>query len=97
MGFGNPEIRRLYEKAKAGGKYDRIERWHGNGKPNTFERAYAMTNPMEYFAECTEAFFTRNDFFPFTVDELEKHDPEMLALLKKIWGTTDPAGPKASR
>jgi len=27
-----------------------------NGKPNTFERAYAMTNPMEYFAEDSEAF-----------------------------------------
>jgi hypothetical protein len=25
---------------------------------------WAMTNPMEYFAESTEAFFARNDFFP---------------------------------
>ena len=31
----------------------------------TLDRAYALVNPMEYFAETTEAFFSRNDFFPF--------------------------------
>ncbi len=87
LGFGNPEIKAAYEKAKAGGKYERVERWHGDGRPNTFERAYAMTNPMEYFAETTEAFFGRNDFFPFTREELQRHDPEMCALLEKLWGT----------
>lgn len=85
QGFGNPQIRAAFEQAKAGGKYDRVERWHGNGKPNTFERAYAMTNPMEYFAETSEAFFSRNDFFPFTRDELKQHDPEMFALLERLW------------
>ena len=47
-----------------------------------------MTNPMEYFAESTEAFFSRNDFFPFTRDELKQHDPEMEQLLVKLWGVT---------
>lgn len=83
--FENTEIKSAYKHAKASGKYDRVERWHGNGRPNTFERAYAMTNPMEYFAENTEAFFTRNDFFPFTRDELKQLDPEMFALLARIW------------
>lgn len=85
-GFGNPEIKAAYDKTKASGKYDRVERWHGNGKPNTFELAYAMKNPMEYFAETSEAFFSRNDFFPFTREELKRHDPEMYALLTKLWG-----------
>ena len=85
-GFRNAEIRGAFERAKAAGKYEHVERWHGNGKPNTFERAYAMTDPMEYFAETTEAFFVRNDFFPFTREELKQHDPEMLALLEKLWG-----------
>jgi hypothetical protein len=84
--FDNAEIKAAYQHAKASGKYDRIERWRGNGKPNTFERAYAMTNPMEYFAENSEAFFSRNDFFPFTREELKKHDPEMFALVAKLWG-----------
>jgi hypothetical protein len=85
-GFANAEIKAAYNRAKAAGTYERVERWRGNGKPNTHERAYAMTDPMEYFAETTEAYFTRNDFFPFTRDELKKHDPEMLALLEKLWG-----------
>ena len=89
-GFDNAEIKTAYENAKASGKYDRVERWHGNGKPNTFERAYAMSSPMEYFAECTEAFFSRNDFFPFTRDELNRHDPQMSALLGKLWGIQSP-------
>ena len=84
-GFGNKEIQAAYDRAKAGKTYDKVERWFGNGRPNTFERAYAMTTPQEYFAENTEAFFSRNDFFPFTREELKKHDPEMYELLKKLW------------
>ena len=87
FGFDHAEIKAAYEHAKASGSYDKVERWFGNGRPNTFERAYAMTNPQEYFAETTEAFFGRNDFFPFTRDELEKHDPEMFKLLQKLWNS----------
>ena len=87
-GFDNAEIKAAYERAKASKSYDKVERWFGNGRPNTRERAYAMTNPMEYFAESTEAFFSRNDFFPFTRDELKQHDPEMEKLLSKFWGVT---------
>jgi len=84
-GFENAEIKSAYEKTKESKIYDRVERWFGNGKPNTFERAYAMTSPQEYFAECSEAFFSRNDFFPFTREELEKHDREMYQLLQRLW------------
>ena len=87
-GFGNAEIKAAYERAKAGKTYDKVERWFGNGRSNTFERAYAMTNLMEYFAETTEAFFSRNDFFPFNRAELKQHDPEMEKLLAKLWGAT---------
>ena len=85
MSFGNLEIKAAYEKAKASGKYERVERKDSEGR-SRMERAYAMTNPQEYFAECTEAYFTRNDFFPFTREELKQHDPEMFALLEKLWG-----------
>ncbi len=87
-GFGNAEIKAAYQRAKQAGLYDRVERTLGNGKPNTFERAYGITNPMEYFAETTEAYFSRNDFFPFTREELVRHDPEMHELLEKLWGVT---------
>jgi hypothetical protein len=85
-GFENAEIKAAYARAKASESYEKVERWNGNGRAKTVERAYAMTNPMEYFAECTEAFFSRNDFFPFTREELKRHDPEMYALLAKLWG-----------
>jgi Mlc titration factor MtfA (ptsG expression regulator) len=47
-----------------------------------------MTNPQEYFAETTEAFFSRNDFFPFNRAELKQHDPDMEQLLTRLWGVT---------
>jgi hypothetical protein len=84
-GFKNPDVKEAFEKAKAGGFYDRVEQRFGDGRSANV-RAYAMTNPQEYFAECSEAFFSRNDFFPFTRDQLERHDPLMFGLLKKLWG-----------
>jgi len=87
-GFDNAEIKAAYERAKASKTYDKVDRWFGNGRPNKFERAYGMTDPMEYFAETTEAFFSRNDFFPFNRAELKQHDPDMDQLLAKLWGVT---------
>jgi hypothetical protein len=93
QGFGNPQIKAAYERAKASGKYDRVERRNGKGRPNTFERAYALTDPQEFFAENTEALFSANDFFPFTRDELKQHDPETFELLMRLWGLKDAAAP----
>lgn len=95
-GFGNPQIAGAYVRAKESGKYDKAERHFGNGKPNTREKAYALTNPMEYFAETTEAYFGRNDFFPFTSDELKKLDPEMFELLGNLWQVSEETIPSAS-
>ncbi|MEI7953679.1 MAG: zinc-dependent peptidase [Verrucomicrobiota bacterium] len=79
------EIAAAYQKAKASGKYDRVERQDSEGRKR-MDRAYALTNPFEYFAESTEAYFGHNDFFPYTRAELQQHDPEMCALLGKLWG-----------
>jgi len=84
-GFGNEEIKDAFEKARAKGLYERVEQRFGDGRSANV-RAYAMMNPMEYFAECSEAFFSTNDFFPFTREQLAKHDPDMFALLKTLWG-----------
>ena len=84
-GFDNGAIKAAYEEAKSGAKYDNVEQRFGDGR-SAYGRAYAMTDPQEYFAESTEAFFSTNDFFPFTRGELRRHDPEMFALLEKLWG-----------
>lgn len=89
-GYGNVEIKAAYERARDSHSYDKVERRLGIGRPNITDRAYAMTNPQEYFAESSEAFFTNNDFYPFNRADLEKHDPEMAKLLARLWQVTDP-------
>ena len=84
-GFENASIKTAYEKARLSCKYDRVEQRLGDGR-SAYGRAYALTDPQEYFAESTEAFFSTNDFFPFTREELRRHDSEMFALLEKLWG-----------
>ena len=85
LGFDDPSIMAAFEQAKERKLYDRVARRHGQGRPETMEPAYAMTNQMEYFAELTEAVFSTNDFYPFTRDELAAHDPVGMAAVLKAW------------
>ena len=48
--------------------------------------AEGQSKGNEYFAETSEAFFSRNDFFLFTRDKSKQHDPEMFAPLQEFWG-----------
>jgi hypothetical protein len=79
-GFDNTEIRAAFDRAIKAKLYDRVLRISGAN-----ERAYAATNPMEYFAETTEAFFGTNDFYPFVRAELRQHDPKTYELLERLW------------
>ncbi len=85
LGNDEPQILAAYQRAKASGKYDKVERQDSEGRKR-LDRAYALTNAQEYFAEGTEAFFGANDFFPFNKAQLKAHDPELYALLEKLWG-----------
>ncbi len=80
-GYENPEIRSLYQRMLDKKGYESV--LHISGRT---QRAYATRNPMEYFAESTEAFFGTNDFYPFVAAELKQHAPEMFRLLQKVWG-----------
>lgn len=80
-GYGNAEIRAAFRRAMETKRYDAVQQIRGRT-----ERAYAAKNPMEYFAETTEAFFGTNDFYPFIRSELKQHDPEMYELLERLWG-----------
>lgn len=80
LGFNHPEIAEAFERAKASAKYERVERHDG-----IVVRHYALTNPMEYFAELSESYFGVNDFFPFNREQLEVYDPKMFALLERVW------------
>ncbi|MFO0910459.1 MAG: hypothetical protein U0794_19295 [Isosphaeraceae bacterium] len=84
-GFENPDVAGAYREARNAKTYETVLHWDGRET-----RHYATTNPMEYFAEATEAFFGANDFYPFVRAELKKHDPAVDVLLKKLWGGDRP-------
>jgi hypothetical protein len=86
LGFEHEEIEAAYQKAKAAGLYERVQRQDSAGK-RRLDRAYALTNAKEYFAETTEAFFSKNDFFPFNREDLQTYDPTVFRLLAKLWKT----------
>jgi len=80
LGFDEPRVKEAYDKYKKSGRGD-MTLLH-NGKR---VKHYALTTPMEFFAEMTEAYFGVNDFFPFNRAELKEAEPEILALLQDIW------------
>ena len=81
LGFDEPGLVALFEAASTSGDYEETFRLHG--RP---DRHNALTNPMEYFAEGTEAFLGTNDFYPFVRGELMRHDPQLAEYLAKVWG-----------
>ena len=82
LGPNHEEVRKCYESAMARGLYRSVS--HVSGKK---EVAYATADRFEYFAELTEAYFGKNDFFPFTREELRRHDPRGFALMEACWET----------
>lgn len=80
LGFDAPRIRDAYETYKKSGRGDKSLLYNGQRVKH-----YALTNPMEFFAEMTEAYFGSNDFFPFNRAELKEAEPEIHELMKNIW------------
>ncbi|MBT8045233.1 MAG: metallopeptidase [Verrucomicrobiae bacterium] len=79
--FEHKGILAAYKKAMAEGAYDNSLLYNGQKV-----RHYAATNHKEYFAEATEAYFYKNDFYPFVAAELKIYDPTAYALMQQIWG-----------
>ena len=81
LGFDDQRIRDAYESAKKQGIYEQVLLYTGRTV-----RHYGLNNAKEYFAEGTEAYFYRNDFYPFVRAELKRHDPRFHDVLQEIWG-----------
>jgi hypothetical protein len=81
LGRGHAGIKSAYENAVKSGDYQSVLSHTGK-----IQKAYALVNDREYFAEATEAFFGTNDMFPFVRVELERHDPKLYQILKDVWG-----------
>lgn len=82
--YDEPRIVAAYDAAMAAGLYDAVD--HVLAEDGRTRRAYAASNPQEYFAELSEAYFGRNDFFPFTREDLIAHDPGGYAAVVELWG-----------
>ena len=74
------ELRAAFERARAARQYEHVLRASGRT-----ERAYAMTNPEEFFAELSESYFGTNDFYPFVRAELKQFDPDSFRLIQRLW------------
>ena len=81
LGFDHADVVKAWETYTASKRGDRA--LHVNGRK---VRHYALTNPKEFFAEMTEAYFGTNDFYPFVHGELLNAEPQIHALLRGIWG-----------
>ena len=82
LGFDEPRVREAYDAYKKSGHGDKTLLFNGSRVKH-----YALTDPMEFFAEMTEAYFGVNDFFPFNRAELRESEPEILELMKRVWET----------
>ncbi len=84
LGFDNPEILAAFNKAKESGSYENVLLYTGQKV-----RHYGLSDHKEYFAEGTESYLYRNDFYPFVRAELKEHDPTLHKVLVKVWGAAD--------
>ncbi len=81
LGFGEEKIVAAFEAAKEARSYVGVMAHTGKKVLH-----YAMSNHKEYFAEGTEAYLYRNDFYPFVRAELAVHDPGLHAVMVEVWG-----------
>lgn len=81
LGYDHPWVEAAYRKAMIRKLYEQVDYVRG-GKM----KAYACTNAQEYFAELTESYFGQNDFYPFTREDLKRHDPVGYTLMTEVWG-----------
>jgi hypothetical protein len=83
LGFDHAGIRACYDEAMREKRYHAVLHISGEKRKH-----YACTNPIEYFAEMTEAYFGTNDFYPFVRAELKQVDPRMADVIEKVWGVS---------
>lgn len=74
------KIIQAYQNALKSGKYNSVPYIRGGN-----QKAYAMNNKTEYFAELTEAYFGKNDYYPFNKTDLKKFDPTGYELMQEAW------------
>lgn len=80
LGAAHQGIIDTYEQVQLRHMYDQLEHMSG-----AVSLGYATLSPFEYFAEISEAYFARNDYFPFNRAQLKVHDPIGHDLVEQLW------------
>jgi hypothetical protein len=89
LDYDNKKIKEAYESAMERKLYKEVECKGLGGKGLVVigkGRAYACKNYAEYFAELSVAYLARNWAYPFTAEDLRKHDPDGYKLMESVWG-----------
>ncbi|MGL4942584.1 MAG: hypothetical protein ACRC46_05265 [Thermoguttaceae bacterium] len=81
-GFGNAAIKAAHDEAVKSERYNNT--LHVDGYRT---KHYALTDPMEFFAEMSEAYWGCNDFYPFVRGELKEENATTFELIKTMWHT----------
>lgn len=56
-----------------------------NKQGRNTEKAYALTNEREYFAELAKIYWLHNYYFPFSREELRAYDPEGYLMISQAF------------
>lgn len=70
------EVDTVFQNAIASGKYNSINHMNGSMK-----KPYAAENAVNYFASLFTAYFTHNEHYPFTKQDIQQYDPEGYDLV----------------
>lgn len=80
LGFDDERVFNAFKEARDSEVYK-----HTMSHRGKTVRHYALSSHKEYFAEGTEAFLYRNDFYPFVRAELKQADAKLHEVLVEIW------------
>ena len=72
---------KAYENARQVGLYRNVRDVDGRD----IEKAYALKNYKEYFAELSAIYFTGGNYHPFNKQGLREYDPQGYAMIQKAW------------
>ena len=91
-GYDNKSLRVMYDEAMNKALYDQVRYRRRDGTYSELQRGYCCTDPMEFFAETSVAFFHRgqgegdfNKWFPHSCRQLREHDEATFKALTVAW------------
>lgn len=74
------ELARLYKSV-----FDGQSKYRVTVQKTGIRKHYALENMHEYFAESSEAYWGKNDYYPYDREQLKEYDPAMYEFQERVW------------